>query len=491
MEWLHNIFSYSEIEKELLNEDFEPSIYKRYGRLHTVDGQEIYTVQAPPSNAKKLPKLPTVIMLHGLGGSMQCFSPLAQILNNFCEVVTLDLPGNGHSMGCANEPQQISRLLEMAVKDICGDSEVVLIGHSYGATHALRLALAGSSLAGQVCGIICITPPYASMISDLGRIIVGLMPISIFDVFVRGRDRVGGVYSQSVNRLVAKNASLKVRREQLRINLDASTYTVLKSVSAGSFYDVKEGAPQCPVLIIAAKEDQVCPPLKAQKMFDDLLGRGVDVQSHMVNQAGHSVVLEQPEIVAGLISAFLRTKIDERLSSEWQLSYLASLDNKWSLKNEAKWKGIEPVGSQVGPFKGMKVLRENDPIHSPRALEVLHSEIGAIIDISREAPPYNPGDFNRVKYYKFPTVSKIPPSESDVRGFRRLVNEILLQNLGGKIIGVHCHYGFNRTGFLICSYLIEEQHFSVPESVEAYKESRPPGIRHQHFIDDLYVRYMN
>lgn len=57
------------------------------------------------------------------------------------------------------------------------------------------------------------------------------------------------------------------------------------------------------------------------------------------------------------------------------------------------------------------------------------------------------------------------------------------------VVGVHCHYGFNRTGFLIVSYLIERLGFRVQDAIDEFERQRPPGIRHGHFIDTLFVRY--
>jgi protein-tyrosine phosphatase len=60
---------------------------------------------------------------------------------------------------------------------------------------------------------------------------------------------------------------------------------------------------------------------------------------------------------------------------------------------------------------------------------------------------------------------------------------------GQCVIGVHCHYGFNRTGYFIVCYLIERCGFGVKEAIEAFAKARPNGIRHSHFLDRLHVRY--
>uniref|UniRef100_A0A8K9X6Q3 RNA guanylyltransferase and 5'-phosphatase n=1 Tax=Oncorhynchus mykiss TaxID=8022 RepID=A0A8K9X6Q3_ONCMY len=42
--------------------------------------------------------------------------------------------------------------------------------------------------------------------------------------------------------------------------------------------------------------------------------------------------------------------------------------------------------------------------------------------------------------------------------------------------GVHCTYGFNRTGFLICAYLVEKMDWSIEAAVAAFAQARAPGI---------------
>lgn len=49
--------------------------------------------------------------------------------------------------------------------------------------------------------------------------------------------------------------------------------------------------------------------------------------------------------------------------------------------------------------------------------------------------------------------------------------------------------GFNRTGFVVCSYLCEAEGCSVAAAMEAFAAVRPPGVKHIKFIDELYTRY--
>jgi protein-tyrosine phosphatase len=167
----------------------------------------------------------------------------------------------------------------------------------------------------------------------------------------------------------------------------------------------------------------------------------------------------------------------------------------------------EPIGG--GVFRALKTLREQDEEHTPSVfVKKWNGKIYALIDISHESPIYDPKMLEQggIQYHKFPTVSKIPPTPSEVEDFialvERLRNEIRKKLVGsesanrierdvesGPAIGVHCHYGYNRTGFFIVCYLIEKEGYRVQEAIDEFAKQRPPGIRHDHFIDTLFVRY--
>jgi hypothetical protein len=85
-------------------------------------------------------------------------------------------------------------------------------------------------------------------------------------------------------------------------------------------------------------------------------------------------------------------------------------------------------------------------------------------------------------------VAKELPSPSYVREVREVAQEFWSQH-PDEYIGIHCAYGFNRTGFVVCSYLIEACHYSVDQALAAFSASRPPGIRHDYFRAELYRRY--
>lgn len=58
------------------------------------------------------------------------------------------------------------------------------------------------------------------------------------------------------------------------------------------------------------------------------------------------------------------------------------------------------------------------------------------------------------------------------------------------LIYVSGHYGYNRTGFFIVCYLVERLGYKLEDAIREFAEKRlPRGIKHEYFIDELYVRY--
>jgi pimeloyl-ACP methyl ester carboxylesterase/protein-tyrosine phosphatase len=216
--------------------------------------------------------------------------------------------------------------------------------------------------------------------------------------------------------------------------------------------------------------------------------------------ASHAMLFDYTvyRTLAGLIQTFLAEKIDYRLSLGWQLQHL-STSGKWDVKNLVKWQKAPSVSEPIGGvFRAMKTLRGVDEVHSPkRFVQGWKEKIYAVIDISHDSPVYDPADLQNggIEYHKFPTVSKIPPTRHEVKDFIALVERIRTKAPtveGGReapVIGVHCHYGFNRTGFFLVCYLIEKMDYPLERAIDEFAEKRPPGIKHSHFMNELFVRY--
>lgn len=490
---LKGVFSYSSEELAVLKAGGDPQIVHRFTKNITVDGVDLRVVVAPNRETPKLPAgRPIVFFVHGLGGQLNQFEHQIDYFNYFADVLAVDLPGHGKSGDQPFSHYTSDRFVDLLEKVLdlqllpTEYNKVLLVGHSMGTHIVLRLA---HKLGNKCVGCVCIAPP-----AELGdgvrraQSIIRWVPVRPLFEYFRAADRNGGLDSPSVNRVLSQaTTSRRIREKQLRTNLQvrsASWLATFSNMRPLSEYEATKV--DVPVLVVAAVDDKVTPPKNAQVLVEWI---GKNSRLETITAAGHSVMIERPEVVNGLIADFIDQEVDKTLSLAWQLSYLATKTDKWSLKNEEKWKQTAAIGDIVPPshLRGMKTLRQTDTEHSPELLEANHPEIVAVIDISREAPPYDSSTFSRIQYFKLPTVSKIPPSADEVTQFIELVDSIKVEK--DQAIAVHCHYGFNRTGFFICSYLIERCGLTVSQALDAYARARPTGVHHPHFVDELHVRY--
>lgn len=433
----------------------------------------------------------------------------------------------------------VAIIVEYIRQNIPEDKKVILIGHSMG-THLL-IKVAAQLPERKVEGLVLLLPP--ALDNDVsgeqkpqkGHSMLNLMSVFTYFPFLfnlfRIWDRLEGIGSKSVLRQVPEESSLYCKLRQFRWNLDIDTRVLLRYINGFSRAKYSELISAISrfndnpldtrtyekTVIIGGLEDKVTPVSIISDISSFLSEYWQRKVYHVseVKSAGHSLLLVKPEFISGIILNHLELKFPERLhlSPAWVLKLKADISgDKWGLKNEIKWLKTQLVsynitrhdGADIAPLLGMKTLREGDANHSPQVVEdkfygggvptvdgiEIKGKLVAIVDISADIPPYSPKLFAHVKYHKCATVSKVAPDHNAIRRFIQLIDDILSENTEPTpLIAVHCHYGFNRTGFLICCYLIERLGWTVREAVEGFKAAKLPGIKHPHFVDALYVRY--
>ena len=61
----------------------------------------------------------------------------------------------------------------------------------------------------------------------------------------------------------------------------------------------------------------------------------------------------------------------------------------------------------------------------------------------------------------------------------------ILSKKKNALIGVHCTYGLNRTGYMICRYLIQKKGWKPQKAIEAFNEARGHSMERENYIKDL------
>ncbi|UYV62070.1 RNGTT [Cordylochernes scorpioides] len=130
------------------------------------------------------------------------------------------------------------------------------------------------------------------------------------------------------------------------------------------------------------------------------------------------------------------------------------------------------------PFKTPLDESYNDQVQEAKRfnpemmLDFYKDSLGLWIDLTNTTRFYNQAVVacQNVKYVKIQCRGHgTCPSEEQTRTFIELVENFSLKH-PDKLVGVHCTHGFNRTGFLIISYLVESLSWSIESAVTAFSQ---------------------
>ncbi|GAX78328.1 hypothetical protein CEUSTIGMA_g5770.t1 [Chlamydomonas eustigma] len=171
-----------------------------------------------------------------------------------------------------------------------------------------------------------------------------------------------------------------------------------------------------------------------------------------------------------------------------------------------KWAKCPAMGEPVSPtlfipcktpFSStiMETWSPDDPPLHPFTVPQLIEEqklrgrtVGLILDLSNHECLYSNDVPPDVRHVHIQLVAKELPAQDFVDEVCRVAKAFWAE-CPSLYIAIHCAYGYNRTGFTLCSYLIQELGMSVNEALAAFLTARPPGIKHGEFVEELRLRY--
>ncbi|XP_061843230.1 mRNA-capping enzyme [Nerophis lumbriciformis] len=152
-----------------------------------------------------------------------------------------------------------------------------------------------------------------------------------------------------------------------------------------------------------------------------------------------------------------------------------------------------PMKTMLGPTFDDQVAEENRfyPSMLSNYLKSLNVKMGLLVDLTNTTRFYDRNDIEKegIKYVKLQCKGHGEcPSKETTAMFIRICEHFLEKN-STDLMGVHCTHGFNRTGFLICAYLVEKMDWSVEAAVAAFAQARAPGIYKGDYLKELFRRY--
>ncbi|CAG8471652.1 18837_t:CDS:10, partial [Acaulospora morrowiae] len=505
-------------EKDLNRLSDEESFIQNNSKNVNVRNKSYRIIHVPHELGSSVPMM---VFIHGNGGQAAQWEHQLEYFSSAANVLAIDLLGCGKSE-VSNRPddyktESLLDDLEELLKLFPSENKV-LICHSYGCCLGTFLY---QRIKNDVKAMTLISVKAKITDTETKKLgIIKFFPDAFFDLF-RAFDRRKGIYSPSVSRVLHNEANPLLRTKQLRLNKQSKTF-VWKNMILRSKWIVEEDIAkiECPILLLSGQDDKISSKNDMLTVHEWCRSKDTPVPV-VIPRAGHNSIMENPELVNRTINNFLIKDCGlKTMDPAWQILSKTKGENKWSMKNYQKvcqrenqihvvrcvdheapsvprntqWKRAPIISDRNvdhTKFRPMKVMRQNDDEHCPAILIDQHPEIGFVIDITKDPPPYCTNDFenSHITYFKLSTISKVPPSRDETRRFIQVAKEAWSKK-PDKQIAVHCHYGFNRTGFMICCYMIEELGVSVTDAIKYFEEARQPkGIKHRHFKEELYLRY--
>lgn len=197
---------------------------------------------------------------------------------------------------------------------------------------------------------------------------------------------------------------------------------------------------------------------------------------------------------------FARSKIISGSASRLQsFHFTAAMKNKIP----DRWEEYSAIGKVV---EGTRFIAFKVPLNqylsqhlpsavkrfTPRDLSVAvtdqNLELGLVVDLTNTTRYYNKEEITKkgIEYKKIFTKGHTVPEKAVQDSFFQTVDEFLSLNKDSRrVIGVHCTHGLNRTGYLICRYMIDRMKIDADEAIDAFNRARGHDMERKNYLDDL------
>lgn len=265
------------------------------GRLIEVDGEQIHVVERGTTRAEEAP----LILLHGFPSNAFAWRPVAQRLEDRFRTIAVDSIGFGwstreprHGMTTQDHAERVARLM-----DAMGIERAHLAGHSYGGGIAQRLAISHAARIERLALVASVDGSRRLPLGDaslLGLILASFAPWlgrAVVARALRGVAASSGIPAAEIAHGYIDPLSIPGTRQTLR--------RFVRGVARSPGIDL--GAIAMPTLVVVPTADRIVPPAVQRSIAT----RVQDGTLAEVRGAGHTVQMERPDEVAGLIRAFL------------------------------------------------------------------------------------------------------------------------------------------------------------------------------------------
>ncbi len=232
---------------------------------------------------------PPVVLVHGAGGTSLHWPPQVRRLPGH-RVLAVDLPGHGRSEGVGEQSIAAYAQRLIAWASALKLPRAVWVGHSMGGAIVQHLAL-----------------HYPDRVAGLGLVGTGAR-LRVHPLILEGTAKEE-TFADTVATIVqwsfAPQSSARLRELAAQRMAETRPSVLYGDFLACDRFDVMDqvAAITCPTLVLCGAEDKMTPPRYAEYLASQI----PNARLVIVPNAGHMVMLEQPEAVAQALQEFLAT----------------------------------------------------------------------------------------------------------------------------------------------------------------------------------------
>jgi len=238
-----------------------------------------------------------VVMVHGLGGTSNIFTPQVDALARYFKVIRPDLPGSGRTQ--ANGRISIHSLVDSVVEvmEQSGVGSAHLVGHSMGTIVCQHLAVRHPAKVQSLAliGPLAAPPDAArSAIRDRAAKARNEGMAGIADAIVQAATSACTKAARPEAAAFVRELLMRQPSEGYALSCDALADAQAADVSGIG----------CPVLLITGSDDVVSPPPAVRALASQFK----DARLTILNACGHWTTLERPsEVTEALLNFYLAT----------------------------------------------------------------------------------------------------------------------------------------------------------------------------------------
>ena len=246
-----------------------------------VDGFKAHHVQRRTVPADR----PPVLFIHGAGGTHQHWLYQVRDLQG-AATHAVDLPGHGRSEGSGRDSIAAYGDWLVAFLDAAELDQAVLVGHSMGGAIAQDVALR-----------------YPARVAGLGLVATGArlrVAAAILDGILQDKKAAVGLICDWAFGPEAPADMVRLGRRQMG---ETPAGVLHGDFAACNAFDVRDrlGEITAPAFVLCGTKDRLTPCKYAGYLRDQIAGATL----HLVEGAGHMVMVERPQAVVQALAAFL------------------------------------------------------------------------------------------------------------------------------------------------------------------------------------------